>query len=103
MFGQFAGRAMSAAGEAARTAVGIAAAGIEAGGTLRHRLGQLLVRSDLADLAAQIPREAKAHGDVALARFGFPEETRSHMELLAQKSRYLRDAAASRAAETGTP
>ena len=77
-------RAGSAAREAARLLAGLADLGLEAAEGALRRARSVLGRSDLPDMASDLHREVKAHGDVVLDRVGPPAQ--AHMEALARRA-----------------
>jgi len=100
-FGSPSASTASAAREAARLLAGVAEIGLGAAETaLRHARG-LLARSDLTELAADLHREVRAHGDVALDRIAPPAS--AHMEKLARRIVAERAATSASTAGHSTP
>ncbi|WP_194917917.1 hypothetical protein [Catenulispora rubra] len=84
-------RAASLTRDAARLLAGLADLGLEAAeGALRRARG-VLARSDLPEMASDLHREVRAHGDVVLDRVAPP--ARAHMEDLARRAAAAREKA----------
>jgi hypothetical protein len=77
-------RAGSAARDAVRLLAGLADIGLEAAEGAVRRARSVLGRSDLPELASDLHREVKAHGDVVLDRIAPPAQ--AHMEDLARRA-----------------
>ncbi|MBS2537605.1 hypothetical protein KGQ20_33125 [Catenulispora sp. NF23] len=81
-------RAGSVARDAVRLLAGIADLGLEAAEEAVRRARGVLGRSDLPEMAGDLHREVKAHGDVVLDRVAPP--ARAHMEALARRAEAAR-------------
>ena len=77
-------RVGSVARDAVRLVAGLADLGLEAAEGALRRARSVLGRSDLPEMASDLHREVKAHGDVVLDRVAPPAE--AHMEALARRS-----------------
>lgn len=77
-------RVGSVARDAVRLVAGLADLGLEAAEGALRRARTVLGRSDLPEMASDLHREVKAHGDVVLDRFAPPAE--AHLEALARRS-----------------
>lgn len=84
-------RTGSVARDAARLVAGLADLGLEAAEGALRRARAVLGRSDLPEMACDLHREVKAHGDVVLDRVAPPAE--AHMEALARRVAAARDQA----------
>ena len=84
-------RAGAVARDAVRLLAGLADLGLEAAETAVRRARGVLGRSDLPEMASDLHREVKAHGDVVLDRVAPPAE--AHMEALARRAAAAREKA----------
>jgi hypothetical protein len=84
-------RVGSVARDAVRLVAGLADLGLEAAEGALRRARSVLERSDLPEMASDLHREVKAHGDVVLDRVAPPAE--AHMEALARRSAAAREKA----------
>lgn len=87
-------RSASAARDAARLLAGLADLGLEAAEGALRRARAVLARSDLPEMASDLHREVKAHGDVVLDRVAPPAQ--AHMEALARRAATTRQATTAR-------
>ncbi|MEZ0116011.1 hypothetical protein ABH920_010053 [Catenulispora sp. EB89] len=84
-------QAGSVARDAMRLLAGLADLGLEAAEGAVRRARGVLARSDLPEMASDLHREVKAHGDVVLDRVAPPAQ--AHMEALARRAAAARDTA----------
>jgi hypothetical protein len=82
-------RGGSVARDAIRLVAGLADLGLEAAEGAVRRARGVLGRSDLPEMAADLHREVKAHGDVVLDRVAPPAQ--AHMEALARRAAAARE------------
>lgn len=82
-------RAGSVARDAVRLVAGLADLGLEAAEAAVRRARSVLGRSDLPEMASDLHREVKAHGEVVLDRVAPPAE--AHMEAVARRAAAARE------------
>lgn len=82
-------RAGSVARDAVRLVAGLADLGLEAAEAAVRRARGVLGRSDLPEMASDLHREVKAHGEVVLDRVAPPAE--AHMEAVARRAAAARE------------